>query len=248
MRTRSVDILGEAFDGRLLHTELQSTNDPDIALRMLEYGVAIRRKFGRFPIQLVLYVGLAPLRMPSRIEEAGVVFEFRIIDIRDIDSEQLLASDCLEDNILAVLARIGDARSTVRRVLERIAASEPAVREKALAELTILAGLRKLGSLIEREAQSMPILDDIEDHDLLGPRFRRKFAEGMHQGMNQGLQQGMQQGMQQGETRLLVLLIEKRFGPLDASIRQLIETMDTASADDVGMRLLDAKNLHDLLG
>jgi hypothetical protein len=38
---RRVDLLGESGDGRLLYIELQSTNVPSMALRIVEYGVRV---------------------------------------------------------------------------------------------------------------------------------------------------------------------------------------------------------------
>ena len=54
-----VDLLGESADDKreLLHVELQSTNDPQIGLRMAEYSLRVYRRFQRFPRQIVLYVG-----------------------------------------------------------------------------------------------------------------------------------------------------------------------------------------------
>lgn len=164
------------------------------------------------------------MRMRAVIKEAEIAFQCRTVDIRELDGEQLLASGCLEDNLIAILARMADTRSTVRRVLERIAASDAAGREKALAELSILAGLRKLGSIITEEVSSMPILDDIWDHDIIGPERVR------------------------GERMLLYRLMEKRFGPLDTPLRERIEHMDRASVEDLGLRLLDARSLQELLG
>jgi len=46
-----VDLLGESADGTLLHIELQSSNQPSMARRMLEYGVAIMRRYDRYPEQ-----------------------------------------------------------------------------------------------------------------------------------------------------------------------------------------------------
>ncbi len=63
VRNPRVDLLGETADGRLVHIELQKTNDPCMALRMAEYAWAIYKQFGRFPEQIVLYVGEAPMRM-----------------------------------------------------------------------------------------------------------------------------------------------------------------------------------------
>jgi predicted transposase/invertase (TIGR01784 family) len=62
VRHRRADLLGETSSGRLVHIELQSTNQAHMPLRMLEYALAIHRKFHRFPEQIVLYVGNAPLR------------------------------------------------------------------------------------------------------------------------------------------------------------------------------------------
>jgi hypothetical protein len=69
----------------LIQIELQSTNDPAMALRMLEYAVAIRRRFFRFPEQYVLYVGEAPLRMDGRIAEPNLTFACPILDLRELE-------------------------------------------------------------------------------------------------------------------------------------------------------------------
>src|SRR5205807_9669039 len=62
-----VDLLGESADETqgLLHLELQSTNDPQLPLRMAEYSLRVYRRFERFPQQIVLYVGEAEMRMPT---------------------------------------------------------------------------------------------------------------------------------------------------------------------------------------
>ena len=49
--------------------------------------------------------------------------------------------------------RSGDERAAVRRVLQRIADGKPEQRATALAELAILAGLRKLSDIITQEVQ-----------------------------------------------------------------------------------------------
>jgi hypothetical protein len=67
VRSRRADMLGETADGTLVHIELQSANESAMALRLLEYTTAIYGQFGRFPQQLVLYVGRAPLRMEERL-------------------------------------------------------------------------------------------------------------------------------------------------------------------------------------
>lgn len=59
------DLLGETASGDLVHVELQSGNDALMPLRMAEYCLGTFRVFGRFPRQLLLYIGEPPLRMAS---------------------------------------------------------------------------------------------------------------------------------------------------------------------------------------
>ncbi len=125
VRNPRVDLLGETADGQLVHIELQSTNDAHMALRMGEYAWAIYRRFRRFAEQIVLYVGEASMRMRNSLEGGSVSVRYRLVDIREFSAEPLLASDRLEDNVIAVLMRAGDEPMAVRRILRRIAESDP---------------------------------------------------------------------------------------------------------------------------
>lgn len=57
----------------------------------------------------------------------------------------------------------------MRRIIQRIARSAPSDREPAPAQLMILAGLRRLEDVVEREAQRMPIYIDLMENRVLGP-------------------------------------------------------------------------------
>jgi hypothetical protein len=225
---RRVDLLGEAADGHLLHIELQSTNDTNMALRMMEYCAAVFRQFGRFPEQVVLYVGEKPLRMSGTLSSAHFSFECRIVDIRELDAEQLLASDRIGDNVIAVLGRIGDRRGTVRRILSRIAAEDPGERARALKAFTMLAGLRQLEEVIEQEAHQMPLLDDIMENKVLGREFRR--------------------GRHDGELAVLLRQSEKRFGVVPPAVRERLAGMSAEEIESAALRLLDASSIEEVLG
>jgi hypothetical protein len=43
-------------EGDLIHIELQSTSELEIAIRMMEYCIRVYRLFRRFPRQILLYV------------------------------------------------------------------------------------------------------------------------------------------------------------------------------------------------
>ena len=88
-----LDLLGETVDGGLVHVELQSGNDAAMPLRMAEYCLGIFRLFGRFPRQIVLYVGEPQLRMENKLHGPDVSFQYRLVDIRTLDGDRLLESE-----------------------------------------------------------------------------------------------------------------------------------------------------------
>jgi len=74
-----------------------------------------------------------------------VFFQYRVIDIHEMDGDRLLKSGAIGDNLIAILARLRDDKGAVRKILRRIAGLEASQRETALAQLLILAGLPALG-------------------------------------------------------------------------------------------------------
>ncbi len=110
--------LGHTADNGLVHLELQSGHDPAMPLRMAEYCLSVFRLFERFPRQVLLYVGEAPLRMANELRGDDVWFRYRLIDIRGLDGERLLESEEVGDNVIAILARLRDHKDAVRRIVE----------------------------------------------------------------------------------------------------------------------------------
>jgi hypothetical protein len=222
VRNLRVDLLGESPDGELVHIELQSRNDKDFALRMGEYSFAVALRHGRLPRQVALYVGADPLRMKNEIAGPGWVFRYHLVDIREFDGEILLASENIGDNILAILTRFGTEPGAVRRVINRIRDGPAEERDEALAELSIIAGLRELGGEVGREARKMPIQEDIRDHDYFGPLIR------------------------QAEVDLMLGLIEKRFGAVPPRIHKRLAALKPDQFKAASLRLLDARRIEDL--
>jgi hypothetical protein len=218
-----VDLLGETEAKGLVHLELQSGNDATMPLRMAEYCLGVFRLFGRFPRQVLLYVGEAPLRMESELRGDDVWFRYRAVDIRDLDGDRLLESRDVGDTVIAILARLRDHKDAVRRILERIAGLVAGERETALGQLLILSGLRHFEETVEREARKMPILNDILDNKVLGREFKR------------------------GELTVLRRQIEKRFGAIPTWAEERLAGRSPADLEDLSVRVLDAQSLEDLL-
>ena len=234
VQSRRADLLGATSDGTLLHIELQSSNDPAMPLRMAEYALAIYRKFGQLPTQIVLFVGASPLTMKNTLHGHGLQFQYTLADIRDLPSSDLLDSPRIEDNILSILTRLQNRAETIHQILDRITTLPEPERRAALAQLLILSGLRNLEREIEQEAERMPILNDILDHKVLGPAILK------------GRQQGLTEGRQEGRQDILKRQLQKRFGALPAWVEDRLAGFTAPELDEFAVRILDAASLEEL--
>lgn len=211
-----MDLLGEDAGGNLHHLELQSTNDSGIGLRMEKGAQQTYQRTGKYPHQVVLYVGEEPLTMASGAH-------YTVVDIRDLDGEDLLASESIGDNILALLTRLRDYGEAIRMILSRIAAMPADERSATLEQLVTLSGLRRLELTVKEEVEKVPILKDILEHKIIGGAVR------------------------DGEQRLLTHLIEKRFGPLPDWANTKLAGLSIPEIEAISDRIFDAANLEDLL-
>jgi hypothetical protein len=90
--------------------------------------------------------------------------------------------------------------------------------------------------LLRAEVKHMPILNDIMDHDLLGPIFR------------EGKQEGLQEGLQKGELAILRRQLAKRFGTPPAWVDERLAKLSTAKLEDLSLRLFDTQSIEELFG
>jgi hypothetical protein len=130
-----------------------------------------------------------------------------------------------------VLARLKDRQTAVSRVVRRIAGLETTGRERALRQLMILAGLRRLEETVEREIKRMPVLLDILDHKVLGREFKRGKAE----------------GVQEGEQTVLRRMMAKRFGEIPGWAEEALTSKSAAELEALCERLLDVTSIEELL-
>jgi hypothetical protein len=227
-RSPRADLLGETKAGELIHFELQSGNANDMAIRMLEYGLAALRKYHSFPTQVCLYVGEKRARMKTELRGPHLEYSYRLVDVRELDGERLLKSGRVDDNIVALLTGLSDQREAARVVVQRIKRLRKGERESALARLVILAGLRKtLGKMVEEEARKVPILNDILDHEVIGPEIKK--------------------GIQMGELKILRRQIKKRFGSVPNWAEERLAKLSAKELEELSVRVLDAKSIETLL-
>ena len=72
--------------------------------------------------------------------------------------------------------------------------------------------------------------------------------QGIQKGIELGREKGRQEGRQEGEASLLFRLMELRFGNLDETIRNRLQTANAEILLRWGERLLVANSVEDVLG
>jgi hypothetical protein len=172
VRETEVDFLGENADGSFIHIELQSGNDPTMALRMFSYlvdiaGIAAPDPAGwrKLPFprikQKVVFMGAGRPNMESSIiRPPDLVYRFEILDTKTIDGGGLLESEFISDAIFAVICRGGERPEIIRAILRRISADPSSALMGNLTALLILAEAREITETVKREMSNMPVTVD----------------------------------------------------------------------------------------
>lgn len=256
-RARYVDLLVETEDGHLIQIEFQSLNDKNMGRRMFEYGIAIWQTYGRVPIQVVLYVGQAPMKMEDAFAQERYRCEYRLIDVRDLDGAKLLNSADIEDNLMAVLTRGFDNRDTVLRVIRKISVMESSRRSEALQQLTALSGLRTLEDTLKEEAPRMPIVIDIRENKFFAEAYEDALKEGRQAGIEAGREEGFEKGREAGlekgleegrrhSLQLLKRMLELHFGVLPVWVEGKLHDVSNERMETLTTRAFRYKTLEEV--
>ncbi|MCU0355797.1 MAG: hypothetical protein MUD08_19000 [Cytophagales bacterium] len=150
------DRVGDIF---LLHIEFQLADEMDMAERMLEYWILLRRKYKLSVRQYVLFLAESPPQMAPFLQADLTSHAFRLIPLAQVNADVFLSSNRADEVVFAVLADIGEQnpQEAARRLVERIAATSPdrLVFEKHLQQLRVLVNLRSIKPFVEEIMESI---------------------------------------------------------------------------------------------
>jgi hypothetical protein len=105
----------------------------------------------------------------------------------------------------------------------------------------ILAGIRQLGAKVEQEANQMPILYDIMDHDVIGPAIRKGLRKAELRA-----KEGKLEGKIEEAAALAQRQLTARFGPLSPKTKKGLAKLTLPELEDLAIRLLTAKSISEL--
>jgi hypothetical protein len=210
---------------------------------------------GRKIQQIVLYIGDEPCRISASLEEEGLVYRYRVIDIKEIPCDVLLESDRTEDLVIAFLCRITDKSELFRKLRAKLENLDPRERADFLAKLLTILGLRPMLKeevlSFVREVTKMPITvrlekDLVENFPVIGDLVKQGIQEGIQQGLQQGLQKGKIEGVIEGKQESLIKILEIRFGEIEESLRERIKSIrEVEKLNNLLVSVIKVKDLQE---
>jgi hypothetical protein len=242
----------------LIHVEVES-RDTVVAFRprMFDYYVQLRRDTGLpvLPIALFLRVGLKGIGWDAYEEhfweEEIVRFRYAYVGLPGLPGEAYATGE----NLLGVALSALMGQPAERRAelyaegLKRIAASgENDYRQFLLAEC-----LEAYAELDEAQKERLQALLQTEAYREVEPLMKTTYERGKADAhreveplMNTTYERGIERGIELGERRLTLRLMEAKFGPLPAEVKQRVEALSPEALAQLELDLLEAEALEEL--
>ena len=232
------DMLFKAGE-KIFHIEIQAQQDKTLPKRMLLYSVGIEEKFGKEPVQIVLFVGKGN-PPPSYFKSEFKFLKFRVVDWKKIDPDEFLKSDKPEEIVLGVLAgKYREKPEAFKKVIRKI--SKIVKNKKEL--LKYMEDISFLGSLfdVEIKAEHMPIQIDI--------RKTLFYKWGEKEGEKRGEKRGLIKGLKEGLKKAIFLDIQLKFGSSKAKqIKKLLDKInDINRLEKIKKEVIRAENWDDFI-
>ncbi len=236
---RIADLLIELGDDTILHIEFQSTNQTEMPYRMGIYGLLAAQKYrGRKIEQLLIYIGRDPLSMSAALHIGEIKVRYKLIDIREFNALELLASGRPGDCALALLANGGVEH--MRQIIGQACQLPEPERRRVLARMAVLSGLRGASERFRIEVKAMGVNIDFEENVILKEIYDTGFEKGREEGIERGLERGM--------VKILRRQVEERFGPLPDWASARIQGASPIEIEQWASRVITAPTLEAALG
>ena len=178
---------GESY---ILHIEIQNDNRRDMPLRMLRYysDIALAHLDEKI-VQYLLYIGKAPLSMSDRVYGYDLRYRYKVLDMRNQDSEHFLNSNNPDALVLAILC---DPKSLepnalvahIIKELRRLHGDKLDNLRDSLKMLDLLSGNRGLQDVVE---ETINMYIDEEKLGIYQAVKKKSEAAGIKKGEARGL-------------------------------------------------------------
>ncbi len=257
-RTRRTDILMDVVQQKtqkegLLHVEIQSEDDKQIAKRLLEYNLLATLTYEKPVLSWLILLRPMPEAPQSPLVSAlfdeieAWRFSYVIIKLWETSAEELLRTGLIGPLPLLPLTKGGTEQEWLAPTIATLYAAD----EYELLSLTkLLAGLvmKHKGQQELLERMFAMYKDIVEESWVYQQIVQRGLEKGLEQGLEKGLEQGLEQGLGLGEQRALMAIIQRRFPAILATAKELIDGItDTDTLEKLVGEVSVAQNAQDVL-
>lgn len=248
----------------LIHIEVQGQRDDDFPERMF---ISYYRIFDRYKKRIAGFAILSdndpnwhPHEFVSELLGAKETYHFNTAKLIKIDPKILANNDnpfawvVIAHRAAQQTSKNAQARLRMKiRLTQELAQqrySNEAIRDLYrfmdwIMQLPEAERIQYKDELRKMEGESMKYISSIEQTALA-----EGIEKGMMQGIEKGIEKGMMQGMEKGRTTerigLIMRLLERLIGPVDANTRELIERLSANQQLQLAEDLLAFKQPSDL--
>lgn len=221
----------------IVHLEFQTQPDAAIPFRMADYRLRVYRRYPHQQMrQVVIYLKPtgSELVQQTRFVISGMRHEFEVIRLWEQPTEELLQFPGLLP--LAVLSRTENKAQTLQAVAQRIESLPTRQMQSNVAAATsILAGL-----VLEKEMIRQMLREELMQESVI-------YQDIVAEATAKGRAEGRAEGRVEGEALLVMRLLRRRIGEVNADLESRIRALSLTQLETLGEALLDFTQPEDLV-
>ena len=186
------------------------------------------------------------IKIHNQIKEKNLRYNYEVRDIREFDCKELIQSDDIKDNIMAVLCNIKDIDKFLKRLNEKLLNLENKKREDYLRKLFYLLRLRPdIHDIYKQKQQEelvMPFIIEKERDPLYKDGLEKGIEKGIKKGLEKGIEKGIKKGIEKGikKGKLEGKLEEQR--AIAVSLLDILD--DKIISEKIGLKLKEVQKLR----
>ena len=246
--------------------EHKSAPDEWVAFQVLRYLVRIweqvlRETGGKLPpvVPLVLYHGptrwhvarhftaLVEWGEAAALRKYVPAFEYHLCDLSAYREEDIRGAALLRVGLL-ILKYIfsGELKRRLPEILRLLA---PAGEQSALEYLgTVLRYVSVATDRLTTSDLQEALATAFPEQGGVMPTIAETWVqEGIEKGLEKGRQEGLEKGKQEGSAAVMLRMLQRRFGPLEADLQGRVRALSFARLERLGEALLDFQGPADLV-
>ncbi len=257
---REMDIVAElethegAQELILVHIEVQAGPKKDVAERMFEYYVLLRRRYGApvFPVVVYLQGGQGLSSEEYRESLFGreqLRFRYATVGLAKLKAEEYLEKSPLAAALAALMRRDRalDRLELRAAMLRRIAESRLDDAQKFLLVNVVETYFELDEKETERFRQFLSMKGYREVEEMEVTWADKMMEKGREEGREEGREQGLIAGVIEGKRETLLHLLTAKFGPVSELTRSRIRALESrAKLESCLERVLTAKSIEDI--